>query len=75
LLGDTLEGVLKEYPPNLWLPTLKRLYAGIAVEKAPAVGGGSKPLRPTGARPGAKAPSTMLEAINTGLGYAGAEKG
>ncbi len=77
LLGETLDGVLKDYPPRLWLPTLKRLYAGLTVQKAPAVGNGKqeRPIRPSGAKPGAKAPATMLEAINAGLGYAGAEKG
>jgi len=74
LLGE-VDGVLKEYPPNLWLPTLKRLYAGIVIQKAPAAGGKqNQPLRPSGAKPGAKAPDSMLEAINQGLGYAG-EKG
>jgi hypothetical protein len=69
LLGQ-LDEVLKEYPPNLWLTTLKRLYAGIEIQKAPAPSGKqNQPLRPSGAKPGAKAPSDMLEAINSGLGY------
>lgn len=63
-----LDEVLKEYPPNLWLTTLKRLYSGIVIQKAPG-DGGSKPLRPSGAKPGAKTPGSMLEAINSGLGY------
>lgn len=71
-----IDGVLKNYPPNQWLPTLKLLYEGIEIQKASApAGGGKGPLRPSGARPGAKAPNSMLEAINQGLGYAGAEKG
>jgi hypothetical protein len=70
-----LEGVLKEYTPDKWLSTLKLLYDGIEITKAPATPGGHKPLRPTHAKPGAKAPTSMLDAINQGLGYAGAEKG
>lgn len=75
-LLSKLDGVLKEYPPNQWLSTLKLLYDGIEITKAPAgAGGSSKPIRPSGVRPGAKAPNSMLDAINQGLGYAGAEKG
>jgi hypothetical protein len=71
-----IDGVLKNYPPNQWLPTLKLLYEGIEIQKTDT--GGSRqerPLRPSGAVPGAKAPNSMLDAINQGLGYAGAEKG
>lgn len=69
-LLDQLDGVLKEYPPNLWVPTLKRLYAGIVITKAPeTVGGDKRPLRPSGAKPGGKQPATMEEAISQGLGY------
>lgn len=72
-----LDGVLKSYPPEQWVSTLKLLYEGIEITKAPASPGGkqNQPLRPSGAKPGAKAPNSMLEAINQGLGYAGAEKG
>jgi hypothetical protein len=63
--------VIKSYPPNLWLSTLKMVYEGIEIQKAPALGARQQmPLRPTGATPGAKAPASMLEAINQGLGYA-----
>ena len=71
-----VSGVIEKYPPNLWLSTLKMMYEGIEVQKAPS--GSSRqvtPLRPSGAKPGAKAPASMLDAINQGLGYAGAEKG
>lgn len=66
-----VEGVIKEYPPHLWLPTLKRLYAGIVIQKAPQPSTRqNQPLRPSGAKAGAKQPDSMLEAINQGLGYA-----
>ena len=68
-LLEKLDEVLEEYPPNKWLSTLKLLYGGIVIEKAPPAGG-KQQLRPSGARPGAKAPTDMLEAINQGLGYA-----
>ncbi len=75
-LLSKLDEVLKQYPPKQWLSTLKMLYEGIEIPKStPAVGGGHKPLRPSGAKPGTKAPTSMLEAINQGLGYAGADKG
>jgi hypothetical protein len=70
-----VEGVIKDYPANLWLPTLKRLYEGIEITKATTGVRQHQPLRPTGAKPGGKTPNSMLEAINQGLGYAGAEKG
>ena len=71
-----VDGVLKSYPPNQWLPTLQLLYEGIEIQKAaPASGRQNQPLRPSGATPGAKAPTSMKEAIDQGLGYAGAEKG
>ena len=38
-----VEGVVKEYPPNLWLPTLKMMYEGIEVQKAPAPSGTASP--------------------------------
>lgn len=64
-----LDGVLKNYPPDKWLATLQLLYEGIEIPKGAAPAGGGKPLRPSGAKPGAKAPSNMLDAINLGLGY------
>jgi hypothetical protein len=74
-LLEQLEGVMKDYPPKFWASTLKRLYAGIVIQKAPATTGGHRPLRPSGAKPGDKKPDSMLAAINQGLGYANAEKG
>jgi len=75
-LLSKVDGVLKNYPPAQWLSTLQLLYEGIEIQKAaPASGRQQQPLRPSGAKPGAKAPNSMLEAINQGLGYAGAEKG
>lgn len=67
--------VLKSYPPEQWLSTLKLLYDGIAIHKAQPAAGGPRPLRPSGAKPGDKKPGDMLEAINQGLGYATAQKG
>lgn len=70
-----IDEVVKNYPPAQWLPTLKLLYKGIAIQKASSVPGGPRPLRPSGAKAGDKAPASMLDAINQGLGYATAEKG
>lgn len=73
ILLERIEEVKKQYPPRLWLPTLKLMYEGIVVEKAPAKSG-PQPLRPSGAKTGDKQPGSMLEAINSGLGYAPAAK-
>jgi cell division protein FtsN len=54
------------YPPNLWLPTIQRLYESISVTKAPVLNL-NPALRPNGAKPGAKRPNTMLDAIRSGL--------
>jgi hypothetical protein len=43
------------------------LYDGIVIQKAPA-GKQVTPLRPSGLKPGAKAPTSMLEAINPASG-------
>lgn len=76
ILLPQIAEIMKEYEPKLWLPTIKRLYAGITVQKAVAqTGGDKKPLRPSAARPGAKQAASMQEAIDQGLGYATAEKG
>lgn len=67
-----IEQIVRQYPPHLWLPTIKTVYESIAVPKSQpnADLGGHKPLRPSGAKPGAPAPTSMAEAIDQGLGYA-----
>lgn len=71
ILLANVEEVIAKYPPQQWLPTLKLLYAGIKITKAALPsGGGPRPLRPSGAKPGAKAPVDMKQAIDQGLGYA-----
>jgi hypothetical protein len=63
-LLEQVDEVIKTYPPNQWLATLKLLYQGIAVTKAaPVVTKKEQPIRPTGAKPGAKAPQNMFEAM------------
>ena len=62
-----LNHVMTKYPPDKWLETLQLLYEGIVITKAP--GGGETPIRPRHDRPGQKAPTRMLDAINQGLGY------
>lgn len=58
--------IMKKYPPNQWLPTIQLVYDSIAVDRAPP---SPPPLRANSVRPGAKAPGSMLDAINNGLGY------
>lgn len=63
-LLEQVDEVIKTYPPNQWLATLKLLYSGIVVQKAaPAPRKGEQPIRPSGAKPGAKAPQNMFEAM------------
>lgn len=66
-----IDAIIKEYPPNLWLPTIKRLYAAVNVEtpRPNPLGGGKPPLRPGGPRPGNRQPNDALEALKMGLGY------
>lgn len=63
-LLEQVDEVIKTYPPNQWLATLKLLYTGIVIQKqAAAPNKGNQPLRPSGAKPGAKAPQNMFEAM------------
>ncbi len=64
--------IVKEYPPELWAPTLDRLYKTIQV--APAQQQQQRaapmPLRPSGVRGGAAAPGSMLEALEGNIPHA-----
>lgn len=69
-LQPMITEVITKYRPDQWLPTLKMLYQNVVIEKG---GNGDLPgagqtLRPSGGtRPGAKAPSSMFDAIKQGL--------
>jgi hypothetical protein len=64
-LLDQVDEVFKTYGPEKWLETLKLLYKGIKVTKQAASQPrrGEQPIRPSGAKPGAKAPQDMYEAM------------
>lgn len=63
-LLEQVDEVIKNYPPDKWLSTLKLLYGGITVQKQVSQPNkGEQPLRPSGAKPGAKAPQNMYEAM------------
>jgi hypothetical protein len=63
-LLEQVEEVIKNYPPDKWVATLKLLYSGLVIPKAAAAAPKEKqPIRPSGARPGAKAPQNMFEAM------------
>ena len=68
-----VKGVMSAYPPRLWLVTLKNIYDSIEVVKPAGIPGkGDTPLRPTGAKTGAKVFDTLSpEAIRAGLRDAG----
>lgn len=65
-----IEGIVRDYPPNLWLPTIRAVYDAIVVHKQALPSTGAQPLRSSGAKPGNPAPTSMAEAISQGLGYA-----
>jgi len=66
-----LPGILKEYSADKWLSTIKLLYESIEVAKpSTPTNGGGQPLRPSGAKPGAKTFTELTpEALRAGLGY------
>jgi hypothetical protein len=66
-----LPQIVKQYPPNLWLPTMQAMYEAIEIVKpAPAPDGGGAPLRPSGAKPGGRQYTELTpEALRAGLGY------
>lgn len=75
-----LDGIIKTYPPNLWLQRIKEAYEDLPAGQPPqgqqqqqgheVPGAGSNmPLRPSGAKGGQRTPATMDEAIAQGLGY------
>ncbi len=70
ILLPKIDQIVATYPPHLWLPTIKQAYELIVVPKAPAAPAkGDQPLRPSGAKPGGPAPTSMGEAIDQALGY------
>lgn len=72
-----LEGIIKDYPPHLWVKTLERLWA--TTRPAPNTQGQQQgqqqnrtpqPLRATGAQGGRASPNSMLEALESNLPHA-----
>jgi hypothetical protein len=64
MLLEQVDEVIKTYPPNQWVPTLKLLYAGLVIQKTPAGPDKAKqPIRPSGGKAGAKTPTNMFEAM------------
>jgi hypothetical protein len=62
-LISAVDGVIRNYPPRLWVSTLQMLYDGIVIEKAAAPVRGPKPLRPSGGKPGDPVPTNLHEAM------------
>lgn len=61
-----IDGIVAEYPPTLWLPTLKRLYSTMKAgggAGAAAAPGGPRPLRPSGGAQVSRAPTSEQEAV------------
>lgn len=75
ILLPKLQGVMKDYQPAQWLPTLKLLYAGIVIKKDQSTQTRQqRPLRPSAARAGEPAPTDMKQAIDQALGYTAQQK-
>ena len=70
-INEMIKDLVAEYPPQLWLSTIKRLYSTVHAEPLQPIGGNgsSAPLRPGGGGGGLPAPKSMEEAIAGGLGY------
>lgn len=67
-----LDEILQTYPPNLWLKTLQHLFSTIEIVKAPAPKLENEPLRPSGAKEGAKVFNELTpDALRAGLAAAG----
>ncbi len=64
--------IMQDYPPNLWLKTIQRMYSTVIVPRETSVLQPQGALRPNGARPGPKEASNMFDAIKSGLGYSAA---
>lgn len=67
---SVMQEIIKDYPPRLWLKAFQHVYDSIEIAKTlPAAGARSEPLRPNGAKGGAKEPASIAEAVAQGLGY------
>ncbi len=62
--------IISTYPPKLWLTTLKTVYNAIQTPAAaPASRAADPVIRSSGTKPGAAAPTTMIDALkNAGIG-------
>ncbi len=73
IIAEQLPLIAQQFPPNLWPQQVAILYQTVSKMPAPAPQrqNGPAPLRPSGQSGGARNPSSMLEAMEMGLGYSG----
>lgn len=66
-----LPTIAAQFPPNMWPQQVKILYETLSAMPAPTQRTSNPPpLRPSGQSAGARQPANMLEALQSGLGYA-----
>jgi len=63
--------IAQNYPPQMWAQQVGLLYETLSSMPMPAStrAAGPAPLRPSGQSAGARQPTSMLEALEAGLGY------
>lgn len=63
--------IAQNFPPQMWPAQVRILYETLSSMPAPAPAraGAPAPLRPSGQQGGTRKPASMLEALNSGLGY------
>lgn len=65
-----IDGIVQEYPPNLWLPTLKRVYDSMKAGPSgngQAADAGVRPLRSSGGQQVSREPKSELDAVRLAL--------
>lgn len=68
-----IPAIAQQFPPQMWAAQVRMLYdtmSSMPMSPPPAMRQATPaPLRPSGQQGGARKPASMLEALNSGLGY------
>lgn len=72
ILLKQLPQIAKAFPPHMWASQVKIIYDTLSSMPAPVQNRSApSPLRPSGQSGGTRQPGSMLEALQSGLGYSG----
>jgi len=72
IIMGQLDQIAQKFPPNMWPQQIGLLYQTLSAMPAPVAAQPAArhaPLRSSGQTAGARAPSSMMDAISAGLGY------